>query len=195
MTGLPTGRGGRHPLLLNQRFNESVFWPSILTLAFSAALLVWPSAALAPHRCPLSVVLLGTGLVLVLTFLFRLRAYVQCRQNGLRIQLPFYHLTIPYEEMRTSRPNDFFRLFPPKEQPFFQRRFIEPLLAKTVIVIDLRQFPRRKPILRLWMSRYMLNPASPGLILAVRDWIAFRTELDEFRSKSRLPRKQLLSGD
>lgn len=177
--------GGRQPFLLNQRFNEVVFWPCVLSMALSAALLIWTPTRLVAYRTNLSVILAGTGLILILTFLFRLRAYAQCRVEGLRIQLPFYRLTIPYEEIKVTRPSDFYRVFPPKEQPRIQRHFIEPLLAKTVVVIELGALPRRKAWLRLWLSRYMLCPEVVGLVLPVRDWIAFRTELDDFRSTHR----------
>jgi hypothetical protein len=178
-------RGRRHPLLLYQRFNEVVFWPSILIVAIIAALLIWNPAELGPHRRYFSVILVSTGLILVLTFVFRLRAYVQCRDSGLWIQVPLYHLTIPYAEIRASRPTDLFRLFPPNDQPHLRRHFLEPLLGKTVVVVDLLQLPWPRSRLRLWMSHYMLSPETEGLVLPLRDWIDFRTELDDFRLKQR----------
>ena len=32
---------------------------------------------------------------------------------------------------------------------------------------------------RMWMSKYLVNPNQSSLILPVRDWMAFRAELDE----------------
>ena len=178
-------RGTRHPLLLHQRLSEQHFWPSVLIVALSAVLLVWNPAQLKAHRPYLVVVLGGTGLILVVTQLFRLRAYAQCRASGLRLQLPFYHLTIPYREIRTSRPTEIYRLFPPEEQHWSRRRFLAPLWDRTVVVIEVDEVPRSRLWLRLWMGRYVLPPDSVGLIVPVRDWIAFRTELDEFRYRHR----------
>lgn len=178
-------RGSRHPLLLHQRFSEVNFWTCLLIMAAAGALLVWNPARLEPYRPHLSMILAATGLILVLSFAFRLRSFAQCRENGLRIQFPLYRLTIPYEDIRASRPSDFYRVFPPREQPRIQRHFLETLLAKTVVVLELGQLPRSRSWLRLWMSRYMLSPESEDLVLPVRDWIAFRAELDDFRSRYR----------
>jgi hypothetical protein len=177
--------GRRHPLLLQRRLSEEVFWPCLLIVATTAALTIWTPANLGAYRILLPVILVGTGLVLVLTLAYRLTAYVQCRANGLRMQLPFYRLTIPYEQIRATRPTDLFRLFPPRRLPWFQRRFAETLLGETVVVLELARFPQPRFWLRLWMSGFMICPDTVGLVLAVPDWIAFRTELDEFRTQYR----------
>jgi hypothetical protein len=177
--------GDHVSLLLNKRFSELIFWQCIVIMVTSAILLTWTPAALESKRLYLAPILVGTGLILVLTLLFRLRAYAQCRARELWIQVPFAHLSIPYNEIRATRPNDFYHLFPPKEQPRIQRRFLKPLLGLTAVVIDMEKLPRSKAWLRLWMSKYMILPDSVGLILPVRDWIAFRIELDDFRSRNR----------
>jgi hypothetical protein len=128
--------------------------------------------------------LAGGGLVLVLTYIFRLRAYAQCQASGLFLHLPFYRLTIPYPEIKATRPTELFRMFPAGQHWWSQRRFLRSLLGETVVVIELDRLPRPSIWLRLWMSRYMLCPDSVGLVLAVRDWLAFRSELDEFRVRS-----------
>ena len=178
-------RGDRAPLLLHRRFSEQVFWPCLVILVTCTVLLLWTPAALEARRSYLSVILAGTGLILVLTLLFRLRSYVQCRATDLWVQLPFNHVSIPYAAIRATRPNDFFHVFPPREQPRVQRRFLEPLLGSTVVIVDLDDLPRSRTWLRLWMSRYLILPDSVGLVLPVPDWIAFRIELDDFRSRNR----------
>ncbi len=177
-------RGSRHPLLLQQRLNEQVFWPSVVIVGASVALLVGNPAKAEPYRSFLVAAAVGSGLALVLTFLFRLRAYVRCEPGGLELRLPFYRLTVPYPEIKASRPTELFRMFPPSQQRWTQRRFLRSLLGETVVVIELDQLPGNPIWLRLWMSKYMLCPDSVGLVLAVRDWLAFRTELDEFRARS-----------
>jgi hypothetical protein len=181
----PTKNGGRHALLLQEHFNEQNFWACILILILCGAFLIWNPAPFASYRAPLSAIFIGTGLILVLTFLFRLRAYVQCQEAGLVVQLPFYRLTIPYEAIIASRPNEVFRLFPPAEQRGTQRHFLRWLWNTTVVVIELEQLPAARPWLRLWMSPYMLSPNELGLVLLVRDWIALRSDLGEFQSRHR----------
>ena len=188
MSDLPSSnaqqeRGKRHPLLYHQRLSEQYFWPAVLTVAASTALLVWAPAKLEPYRSVLTMALACCGLVLVLTLLFRLRAYAVCTARGVFIRLPFYHFDIPYSEIKTVRPSELYRLFPPGEQRGPQRRFLAPLLGTTALVIELDQLPNRPAWLRLWMNKYMLCPDRVGVIVAVRDWMGFRAELDEFRAR------------
>jgi hypothetical protein len=182
-TAIPK-RGKRHPLLLQQRLNEEVFWPSLLILAVSGALLVWNPAQLVRYRSHLAAMLFGTGLLLVLTLIFRLMAFAQCREDGLWIRLPFYHLIVPYARIKATRPTEFYHLFPPKEQHWGQRVFLGPLWGRTLVVIDLDELPASRARLRLWMSKYMLSPYDAGLAVPVRDWIAFRSEIDECKFRS-----------
>jgi hypothetical protein len=177
--------GRRHPLLFQQRFSEQVFWPCIVIVALSAALLVWNPPRVEPYRAILRVALAGSGLILVLTMMYRLRSYVRCLQSGLRLQLPFFHLLIPYREIRSTRPTELYHLFPLEQQKWSQQRFLRAILGKTVVVIEMEQLPHSRIWLRLWMSKYMLCPDRLGLVLVVRDWMAFRAELDEFRARSR----------
>ena len=176
-------RGKRHPLLYHRRLSEQYFWPAILTVAASTALLVWAPAKLEPYRLLLTMALACCGLVLVLTLLFRLRAYAICSVHRVRVRLPFYHFDIPYSEIKNVRPTELFRLFHPRDQRALQRRFLAPLLGTTVLVIELDELPNRTAWLRLWMNKYMLCPDRVGVIIAVRDWMGFRAELDEFRAR------------
>jgi hypothetical protein len=178
-------RAKRHPLLLQQRLSEEVFWPSFLILVATGALLFWNPAKLVRYRSHLAAILVGTGLLLVLTLVFRLMSFVQCREGGLWIRLPFYHLSVPYGRIKATRPTEFYHLFPPKEQRWGQRVFLGPLWGRTLVVIDLDELPASRARLRLWMSKYMLVPHDVGLAIPVRDWMAFRTELDEFKFRSR----------
>jgi hypothetical protein len=181
----PEKPGRHHPLVLQEHLNEQVFWPSILIVCVTAGLLIVNRQELAPHRVALVLLLAGAGLALILTYVYRFRAYVQCGSDGLRIQLPFYRLTIPYSRIRATRPNDFYRLYPPDQQRWTQRAFLDGLWGMTVVLVDLEQLPRSRKWLRLWMSKYMLDPNGPSFTLAVRDWIALRSDLDEHLSRSR----------
>ena len=181
----PPRRGKRHPLLYYQRLSEQYFWPSVLIIATSTALLIWGPEKVAPFRPALTIAATCTGLALILAFLYRLRAYVVCTSHHIRVRLPFHQLEIPYADIKTVRPTELFRIFPPQKQRWPARRFLMPILGATVLVIELEQLPQRTAWLRLWMSKYMISPEKVGLILAVRDWMSFRAELDEFRARQR----------
>jgi hypothetical protein len=178
-----TERGKRHPLLLQQQLNEQSFWPSILILAVSAALLIWNPTQAESYRPYLVLLVLGSGLILIATYWLRLRAYAQCRVDGLHVQLPFQRMTIPYEEMNIIRPTELYRMFPPMTQRWTQRSFLKPLFGKTVLVVEMDKLPRSRAWLRLWLSPYMVCPDAEGLVIPVRDWMAFRTDLDEYRAR------------
>jgi hypothetical protein len=171
--------------LYHQRLSEQYFWPAVLIVAISAGMLIWNPDKLEPYRLLFSAALACCGTVLVMTLLFRLRAYAQCTAQGLRVQLPFYRFEIPYGAIKNVRPTELFRLFPAREQGWAQRRFLMPILGATVLAIELDELPGRTAWLRLWMSKYMLSPDRVGLIIAVRDWLDIRTELDEFRARRR----------
>lgn len=190
MSNLPPSQpqpkhGKRHPLLYHQRLSEQYFWPALLIVAGSAALLAWNPSKLQPYRPLLTIALGCCGMVLVLTLLFRLRAHARCTADCVRVRLPFYQFEIPYSEIKNVRPTELFRLFPPRDQRWSQRRFLAPLFGATVLAIDLDRLPNRKVWLGLWMNKYMLSPDRVGVILAVRDWMGFRAELDEFRARMR----------
>lgn len=186
-------RGNRYPLLIHRRLNEVVFWPSILLIVACAALLIWNPVAFEPFRIHLSIILVGTTLILILTFALRLTAYVQCHENGLCIQLPLFRLTLPYHEIRNTRPTEMFRIFSPRKQPHIRRHFLEGLLGKTVLVMEMDELPRPKPWLRLWMSPYMICPDPTGFVILVPDWIDFRTEFDDFRTRAKHRRYSTIS--
>jgi len=172
--------GKRRPLLLWQQYNEQLFWPAIMIFAVCAGLLVWNPAPFQRFRLELGVMLAGTGLILVLTFAFRLTAYVQCRLDGLLVQTPFQHVKIPYEEIRLTRPTQFYHLFPPDDQRWTQRSFLAPLWGKTAVVVEMDKLPVRAGWLRMWMGKYMVCSDVVGIALLVRDWMGLRSELDEF---------------
>jgi hypothetical protein len=185
----PLRGGRRYPLLLQQRFNEMVFWPTILLMAICAGLLIWNPPQMAGYHPLFAVVLMGSAAVLIVTFLFRLRAYVCCQPHGLRIQLPFRRMDIPYRAIQTTRPSELFRLFPPKQQSPLQRSFLSPLLGHSTIVVQLHELPWSQPWVRLWMSPYMISPDVEGLVLAVPNWLEFHNELDEYKARSHYARE------
>jgi hypothetical protein len=182
-----SGKGKRYPLIFQRRLNEQVFWPCVLILGLIGGLLIWNPAGLDRYRATLEVVLVGSGLILIFTFLLRLRAYAQCRAEGLWVQLPFYHLSIPYQAIKATRLTELYRMFSDGQLGWGQRRFIEPVMGKTVVIVELEELAIPSLARRLWLSEAMICPNEVGLIMAVDDWLSFRTELDETLFRHRSP--------
>lgn len=177
-------RGRRYRLLYQQRFQEMVFWPAILIIGVTAALLAWQTPELDPYRALFAVALAVALLVLLVAYLYRIRAYVRCHEHALIVQLPLYRLTIPYTQIHKSHPSELFRLFPPSEQRTTQNSFLGPLFGRTVLVVEIPGLPAPRSQLRLWLSPYMLSPDQAGVILPVDDWIGLDTEIEEHRTRT-----------
>lgn len=173
--------GKRHPFLLQQRLHELVFWPCILLLLLSGGLLAWNPPELRTARGSLSLILVGAAGILILTSLFRLRAFACCRPEGLLLQFPCKGFLIPYSEILQTRPTELVHMFAPHRWPFGQGHFLAPISMATMVVIEMERLPLSTFQMRLWVSRYMICPDTIGLALPVRDWLTFRAELDEFR--------------
>lgn len=177
-------RSRRHRLLFQQRLAEMVFWPGLLIVVLCIALLLWAPPALAAGRPRLIVAAMAAGVIALFSQWLSLRAYVHCRADGLRLHLPLRRWTIPYDQIQSTRLVELTRQFPPENEPWSRRRFLEPFAGTTAVVVELDRLPATRSRLRLWMSPYMLSPQIPGLLLPVRDWLTFRGELDEFRARS-----------
>lgn len=183
MSQMPTSfkSGKRHPLTFQQRLHELTFWPCLLLILLCGVLLAWAPPELASSRGALSVILAGTAAILILTSLFRLRAFARCRPDALLLQFPFRRLVIPYPEILQTRPTEIAHMFAPDRIPLGQAHFLKPLSKATMVVIEMEHLPLSVFQMRLCASRYMICPDTIGLALPVRDWLTFRVELDEFR--------------
>ena len=194
--------GKRHPLLMYRRTMDRVCIASLgLGIALGG---LWASAEFSP--IPLVQVensrwlLAATGLILLFAtggFLGRSMAYVQARQDHLRLITPFLHLRISYRRMRSVHPTVLQQLFPPHKASWSQHRFLSPFYGDTVLVIDLQGYPLSPIILRLFLAPQMLSQKSPELVLLVPDWMALSSELDSLRaiwqnrdSRARIGRSQ-----
>ncbi|HSJ53383.1 MAG TPA: hypothetical protein VLC52_06510 [Anaerolineae bacterium] len=177
-------RGRRHPLLLQKRLQAMLFWPALLIALITTALVILEPPGIEAHRLYLVVAGIGGWALAILTLWFSLRAHVYCCADGLRLRFPFYELLIPYRDIQSTRLAQLGRQYPPQGESWSRRQFLEPLFPSTVVVVELESLPAPRRQLHLWMSRYVLSPDTPGFMLPVRDWLAFRSELDEFRSRS-----------
>lgn len=114
-------------------------------------------------------------------FFARNMAYVQPRQHHLRLVTPFLRLNVAYSRIRSSHPSNFFQLFPPANASWATKKFLEPFYGKTVVVVELTNYPINPAFLRLFLPAQMFSRQSKGFVLVVPDWMEFSTELESFR--------------
>ncbi len=165
----------RHPLLLYRRLADYLRTPSLLLTVMSAGLLVWNHPALQELRMVLVMTFLLPSALLVVTFVMSRLAYAQCREDGLFIRLPSYRLDVPYESIIETRAEVMYQLFPPSEQRFSTRAFLDPLWNMSAVVVRLKSLPKPRHQLRLWMDSRMI--IRDGLVLLVEDYMGFRREI------------------
>jgi hypothetical protein len=127
--------------------------------------------------------LLAGGLVATAYWLFitvgPLTAYAQPLSTHLRVQTPIYRLKISYQRIRSVRPIDVSRSVTPAMLTARQRKELAPFLGKTVLGIDLREWPLPRWLLRLFLSRWMLANDQQGLVLYVEDWMGLSNQLTQ----------------
>lgn len=145
-----------------------------LWISLRAGIVKWPDQSEAPW-------VLAGGLVSAAYTFFAwigpLTSYVQPRNDHLRVQTPIYRLNISYRRVDGVRPVDFTKTFPPKLQPRRDRKVLRAFSGSTAVGIDLRSWPLRRWILRLFLSRYNLAPDRPGLIFLARDRIQVSNQI------------------
>jgi hypothetical protein len=106
---------------------------------------------------------------------------VQAQPDSLKIVTPFLRFHISYQRMRSVRPTLTQQVFPPEKSSWSQRSFLEPFYGKTVLVVDLKGFPIRPGLLKLFLPDSMFARSTTGLVLMVPDWMQLSTDIDTFR--------------
>jgi hypothetical protein len=191
-------RGRRYHLLIYSR-TLNRWWPLTLGLGFTLLALVsllwlaeWyfinPADNPFPHLdTTTGIYLLGTGgVVLGFTFfllVIRTAAYVQPRENHLRLVTPFLRMNVSYKRVRRAYTAEVHSLFPPKKFSGVRREIIAPLAVRTAIVLELTGLPSSQSALRLFLSPFFFKDRTPHLVILVRDWLNFSTELESLRDR------------
>jgi hypothetical protein len=129
--------------------------------------------------------LVGVGIFAILVGIFFLIikqfAYVQPFPTYLKFVTPFLRFNISYKRIQRTYANEMRQLFPPKSMSGWMREIFAPLAGQTALVIELKGFPVSPVILRMFLSRFFFMDKSPHLVILVRDWMKFTTELDSMR--------------
>jgi hypothetical protein len=175
--------GKRHPLLLYRRLFAMLRPPTFFIALFCGVLwwfapnLPWLSSEAAQFALLITTVL--CGMLFLYTLIGPALAYVQCFPTHLRVSTPLFRLAISYSRMGTARPVQ----FTPWDVRWSQRRFLEPFLGATALLLDLKRYPLSERWLRLWLNEYMFPHNATGLIFHTPDWMALSREIESYRSE------------
>lgn len=178
--------GSRHPLLFYRRTMDRVGWYALVLGVFLGAAgwwsLIYPSEILGVNSDTWLVfcAMLSFGLSFF-AFVSRRFAYIQPRENYLKIATPFLRFRIAYVRVRSVRPVLMQQVHPAEKAGWAKRSYITPFYGKTVLVMELKGFPINPILLRLFLPGVMFAPQTTGLVLLVPDWMKLSTELDSFR--------------
>lgn len=175
--------GTRHALLFYRRTMERVaslaFFLALVLLAFIVWSELQPPGPLGQAGALwLTAGCLVSTAIALFAFLSRWMAYTQAHQDYLRIVTPFLKLKVAYRRIRRIHPSLLQQIFPKETAGWAGANFLEPFYGKTVIVVEVNNYPVNPKLLRLFFSRYLFSPMAPGFVLLVPDWMKFSTEID-----------------
>lgn len=176
------GVGTRFALLVYQRLYQMWFWPSLLLLVASVALIVLrPSFMSELYLWFLPVAIISAGLVLY-SWLARHATYVQAHPHSLRIKSPLIRLVISYGRIHLVRTTPFKVQYPPESLSWTRRRLAEKLYGHTCLVLEVKGFPLPKRVLELLLNYFLLSRQVDGFTLLVEDWLQLSNEIEAARA-------------
>jgi hypothetical protein len=81
------------------------------------------------------------------------------------------------------------------------QEIFSPLSTLTAVIIDLNSYPISPRLMHLFLSRFFFKDKTPHLVILVKDWMLFSTELDSMRTntnpdsgrRQKRPRDSILS--
>ncbi len=186
-------RGDKFRLLVYERrisrHRWSAFLLTILLLGLwypvSINYIPWPPRATADW-------LLTGGIVALVYWLFTvvapLMAYAQAREDYLRLQTPIYRLNISYQRIHNTRPIQISKMFPPFSLNQRELWLLEPFFSLTALGVDVRGWPVRPDVLRLFFNPLFLANDQPGFVILVRDWMTLSNQIHAYMDAQRAER-------
>lgn len=123
------------------------------------------------------------GFLLGIFFLaIRQIAYIQAFPGYIKLVTPFLRVNISYKRLLKTTTSEMRHLFPPRSMSGWIRDIFEPLASQTALILELKSYPISPSILRLFLSRFFFKDRTPHLVILVKDWMGFSTEIDSFRT-------------
>jgi len=131
---------------------------------------------------PLIVIGVLCILVGIFFLIIRQAAYVQAFPGYLKFVTPFLRFHISYKRIHRTTTVEMRQLFPPNSMSGWMRDIFAPLASQTAVIIDLKGYPLSPVILRALLSRFFFKDKTPHLVILVKDWMKFSTELDSYQT-------------
>lgn len=179
--------GQRFPLVLYRRAMDRL-WPVTAPLGLlMAAWWKWAGRGFfSPLNSPNDLLIFITALVVICFTIFALvarnMAYVQAREDHIRLATPFLRLKISYRRIKSIHPAQFGQLFPPKESNWAAKQFLEPFYSKTALAVEMNGYPLSKRMMRLFLGPNILLPTTEGIVILVENWMRLSNEIESLRS-------------
>jgi len=181
-------RGGHKFPLIVYRHILSRWWTPMIVIGLVMFALAYsefidPIGRFLPWRWQLFAVIGALAILIGIFFLIiRHIAYVQPFPDHLKFVTPFLRFNISYKRIHKMTTTEMQYLFPPRSMSGWVRDIFEPLASKTALVIELKGHPISPVILRMFLSRFFFKDKTPHLVILVKDWMQFSTELESLRS-------------
>jgi hypothetical protein len=179
--------GHRFPLIVYTHMLNR-WWPALLSLALALFALAYGVSRTPEGQAEPSIIIpvagLGIVVLIVAVFIITIRksAYVQPFHNHLRVVTPFLRLNISYRRFRSSTTSEMQALFPPANISGWKNGILAPLASMTAIVINLNAHPLHPFLLRWFLSPFFFKDNTPHLVILVKDWMRFSSEMESLRT-------------
>ena len=197
--------GHKYPLLVYQHMVNR-WWPAMIAIGLGMFALAYseyiqPLGRFLPWRWELFAGIGGLAILVGIFFwLIRFFAYVQPAPGHLKFVTPFLRINISYKRIRKTTASEMRYLFDYKRMSGWVKEIFSPLATKTAVVIDLNGYPISATVLRFFLHRFFFKDKTPNLVILVKDWMRFSSELESMRSgidsnppAQKRPRNSILS--
>jgi hypothetical protein len=158
----------RFALAIYARYWQAWRGVALILLVLSLALLALAGDAMRSYR---DVLLLTAGLG-ALTFVLGLGmgtlAFIAVGRDALVVQLPFWRIRIPLEQVYATRLVTLDGAAPGAWHD-------QELAAMSAVLVELRAWPQSRHLVRIWLGKLVLDN---GLILPVSDTLGLRRAID-----------------
>jgi hypothetical protein len=179
--------GHKYPLVV-YRHMLNRWWTPMIAIGLGMFALAYsdyidPVGRLLPWRWQLLAAIGGLSIFVGIFFwVIRYFAYVQPYPTYLKFVTPFMRINISYKRLKKTTATEMRYLFSIKRMSGWVQDIFAPLATRTAVVIELSGYPISPVLLRLFLSRFFFKDKTPHLVILVKDWMQFSSELDSMRS-------------
>ena len=181
------GAGHKYPLVVYRHLLNR-WWTPMIAIGLGMFALAYseyidPIGRFLPWRWQLFAAIGGLSIFVGIFFwIIRFFAYVQPYPNYLKLVTPFMRINISYRRIQKTTATEMRHLFSYKGMSGWVRDIFSPLAHSTAVVVELNGYPISPAILRLFLHRFFFKDKTPHLVLLVKDWMRFSSELESMRS-------------